>query len=507
MSVTTKSTAAPGATIAPRTRRELGRSRDLLPDAAAARWALIGLLCLAAGAYIWSRFIVLTQGLGGDEIHSAGIFINGGPSRIFDNSTWIPNDHMLFEVLSWATTGIIGSRTEATYRLWSVFPAMAAAILMTRWLWWRVDRWVALVFAVLATVSPLFFDLSTQARGYGIGFLAGVLLVIAADRLHRTETNRSFVMFSLAGLLGTLTLIDFVFPFLTVAGLLAVRPAVRRRLIVAVVVVGLVTFLWYLPVLSALLGWSGGFGQKLAWYGFVTQLLNDQFGIGIHDLFKPISATVGSAIAAVFILAGSISLWRRWERFLTALLLMPMLITYVAFDIGRLGIQPRFASFVLLPLIALLAAGIIAVGRWVSRNRGLAAATVALLVAASLLALVAFAKHVALAYAEEPLSAAQSVGTIVSESNFHGTIVSNTNESGYDFYLQPEHIQKYPLSQLERILYSDPVRLIYIQNVRAPSPDTTCLRQRGSARLEVRERRNGIVRVWLVPPLTGSGGG
>jgi hypothetical protein len=144
-------------------------SRDwLFPFEDGARVAAACLIALAGVVLLWSRLMMLAQSLFGDDAFSIIRYIEAGPGAIWSASNWLPNDHMLFEFLTWATTRILGSHTEPVYRLWSVLPGIAASALVAWWLWEREDPWAAAIFTVLATAAPIYFDLGTQARGYGL---------------------------------------------------------------------------------------------------------------------------------------------------------------------------------------------------------------------------------------------------------------------------------------------------------------------------------------------------
>ena len=49
----------------------------------------------------------------------------------------MPNNHVLYNLLSWVTTGAVG-RFEASYRIWSVVPGVAAVALAAWWAWKRI---------------------------------------------------------------------------------------------------------------------------------------------------------------------------------------------------------------------------------------------------------------------------------------------------------------------------------------------------------------------------------
>lgn len=64
-----------------------------------------------------------------DEVYSVVHYITPGPSAIF-GSNYVPNDHVLFELVTWVTVHITGGRSNAAYRLSLVIPALAAMAIM-----------------------------------------------------------------------------------------------------------------------------------------------------------------------------------------------------------------------------------------------------------------------------------------------------------------------------------------------------------------------------------------
>ena len=300
------------------------------------------LIALSGLVMLWSRLILINQSLWGDEAGSIARYIDGGPAAIWDVSRWIPNDHILFELLTWATTGVLGSHAEATYRLWGVFPAMAAGALMTYWLWRRIDRWAAAIFAVLGTAAPLYLDLSWQARGYG-RFLAGVLVVIGADLALRRGTRTSSLLLGLGGFVGMATLENFVGVF--IAAVLVVGSYRPRRLqaIVVLIYTGVATLIWYSPLLSKIIGYENPYGRRLPWYAFTYVPMRDLFGAGVNAIDPSISVTVGSIAAGLLIVLGGVVLWRRRERRLVGVLAAPPLATYLLIEAAA-KYAPRFGA-------------------------------------------------------------------------------------------------------------------------------------------------------------------
>ena len=486
------------------------RSTPVRPWLRGGKWGVAvvapALIVLAGAELVWTRLIMLPQGLWGDEAYSVFVYIHGGPSVIWSAARWIPNNHMLFEALTWATNGILGAHIETTDRLWSVFPAIAAVALMTSWLWRRVDRWEAAIFAVLATVAPLYFDLGVQARGYGLGFLAAALTLVAADRAAHSSARSDFLLLGVGGFVGMATLQDFLPQFLGTAAVLFVAyPTVRRRVAMTVICTGAVTLAWYAPVLSKILGYNNPYGVPLPWYGFITAPLRDLFGQSISSLDPSVSVTAGAVVAAVVLLAGIAELSRRRERSLGALLIVPAICTYLTIEVVT-GYLPRFVSFVMLPLLALAAIGLGGVGRQVFRSRQLVLAGVVLLVVCTVLTLGRFFRYSS-AYAQVPFEAANTAGLIINGvQGPPGPVVTNHSLTAFSDYIAPNPVRTVGPAALMHMFCAYRGRFVYLeQELFGPYPNTGCLIRRGSFRIALHERRSRVW-VWMVPALPNAAG-
>jgi hypothetical protein len=509
------------------------------------------LVALASLGLVWTRTLALEQGLWGDELYSVRAYIDRGPPGIFGH--YVPNDHMLFELLAWVGTAVSGDHSAAAYRFWAVAPAIAAGMLMAWWLWWRLDQWVAAIFAVLATSSPLFLDLGTEGRGYGLGFLAGVVMVIAADRFLWTRSRGSQALLAVGALVGIWTLPLIVLPFLGVAGVLMAHRALRRRVLSAVAVVGLASLLFYIPVLGDVVSSSGQrVGARLSWHAVVSGPVRDLLAPSVSLLLAHASVGVGEAIAAVLLLVGLATLWRRPERLLALLLVAPAVFTYLVLKLGGfyvvasfdshdqlpvLAIDDRFTSFLLLPLLAGMAVGVVELGRRLAavrvslprvhleRLRGRAPAgdasalrapagdasalranpmVAAVCLGAAVLSLFALGRIDSLARhdAAVPLESYAEVGAIVRSTGIWPTVTNSTHRLGLKYYIDPSGRRVRTLSPaaLEAMFCSSEAGFIYIEHpLYSPRVDTTCLRRRGAVAIEVPERRDRPITVYALP--------
>ncbi|MFM8412590.1 MAG: hypothetical protein ACKOCT_20250, partial [Alphaproteobacteria bacterium] len=183
-----------------------------------------------------SRAMLLRAGLWNDEAFTALFFIDRGPDAIL-RGDYIANDHVLFNLLTWYATESFG-REEFVYRLWSVVPGVLAIGALAEWTRRRLGVAVALSFLLIASTSPLHLELAVQARGYGLGFAAMAMLLVAAAGRAGTVPPLP-VLFAMAGIVGIWTLPVFVLPFLGEAAFLVSRPGARGRTLGAVAAVGL----------------------------------------------------------------------------------------------------------------------------------------------------------------------------------------------------------------------------------------------------------------------------
>ena len=78
-------------------------------------------------------------------------------------------------------------------------PFVAGVVLVTAWLHRRLGTLSGVLFLFLATVSPLLLDITRQARGYGLAFLAMSVLVVAALEATRTGSTWAVVAMCVSG--------------------------------------------------------------------------------------------------------------------------------------------------------------------------------------------------------------------------------------------------------------------------------------------------------------------
>jgi hypothetical protein len=471
----------------------------------------LGVLAAAGVLLAWMLLAALDESLWHDEAFTALNYVSRGPDEIFFG-TYVPNDHVLFNALAWLTTSAVGE-SEIAYRFWSVVPALAAAVVVVGWSWARLGRWVAVAVGLLIVTSPVLLVLARQARGYGLSMLAGVLMLVFADRLARERGSKSLLGFAAAGFIGTATLPVFAVAFAGQALPLLASRRTRKRVAAAVVAVGLGTLLLYAPLLDDIIDSAGQqFGRPLPWHGPLTALATDLLGPNVQIVSSaelppalPDVAVAGdNAIAATIVLAGAILLWRTGERMLTALVVLPPLCLYSVLTVGDFTVEPRFTSFLLLHAFVLAGCGIVGLigtvpAGWVRRIAVAAAAGVSLLA-------VAHTARLADDLHDLPHENFKAAAEVVRSRGATRVLTDSTRPQGLQYYLGVANVVQLPAAELERRFCSTGEEFVYVDHpFRAegeePPPDVRCLKRRGAKRVTVRQRDRGErIDVWTVRP-------
>lgn len=448
-----------------------------------------------------SRLALLGAGFWNDEAFTALFFVDRGPEAIL-RGDYIPNDHVLFNLLTWYATEALGRR-EVVYRLWSVIPGVLSAAALTEWTRRRLGIAVALAFLLLVATSPLHLELTVQARGYGLGFAAMSLLLAGAAGRSRGGPPR-FGVVAGAGLLGITTLPVFVLPFLGECAFLCTRPKGRAKALATVAAVGIASFAFYLPLLDAILASSGqDFGTMAAWTDVLAGPYRDLFSSWVDRMAtgvpRPLGATVFWAIAGL----GIADLTRRGDRLLAGTLVAPVLATYVSLAALNLQYVPRFVSYLLPPAALLLAMGLVAIGRRATHSlpRSLRGIAAALLVAAALV-LAADGARVAAEWSRTPLETYREALDVARHTGLRNVVVNSRFSAGFEWYRGGLRLTYPDPEALSALLCRRDQRFVFIDYPLYGRPfDATCLRERGIEPTVVRQRAGGTLgwmSVWVV---------
>jgi hypothetical protein len=329
-------------------------ANDLTNPLVAAGYIILGsILC-------WSRFAGLNHGYASDELMTVRNYVTAGPHEILVGH-YIPNNHELFSLLGWATTSIVGESAVAL-RLWSVVPFVLGVIIVTVWLHVRLGALSGLLLLFFATASPLLLDITRQARGYGLAFLAMGVLVVAALEAVRSPRPWAIVAFCSAGVVGTWTLPHFGLAFAATGLVLLTKRELRRPTAIGLAMSLVAVLAWYAPHLDDLVAGSRqDYGARIDGAWVITAPVDQILMPGLRSIDEVlVDPGLGLlvVVAALGLLIGSSPLVRSRD---SALILgAGVVTTVVTLWITRTQVAPRFFSFLLVPLLVLLASGIAA---------------------------------------------------------------------------------------------------------------------------------------------------
>jgi hypothetical protein len=485
--------------------KTIGRQGSRTRDFCIALCSVMGLVL------VWSRFANLGTSFWSDEAYSAFYYSNRGPHGIWFG-TYVPNNHVLYELLSWVTTGAIG-RFEASYRIWSVVPGAAAVVLAAWWIWKRIGPIAGTAVVVLATVSPVHLVLTPQARGYGLAMFAGVVMLLGAVRAGETKATRDVVLFAVGAVIGIWTLPVFALAAIGQAGVLLWDKTLRKRALLTCLVIAVLSIVWYSPMLGGIFdSASQQFGTRLAVVGTVTGVYHHLAAPTISNAMPfPLHSTLNEVatffVIALLTIAAVVRLWKRDERVLLANLLVPIFFTYLVLVIGKFYVQPRFASYLLFHVIVFLAIG---VQQWwdiVARTYVLKAIVA---IAITVVAIVGCSRVASLteAQAKVPWENEKFVAELAKATGLNYVFTDSTHPGALYYYMGENHVVAMHASAVQKQSYcAVKSRFIFVddQYHQVVSPNIKCLTDRKAVKIEVPQqlyppiRRPGAVTVYLVP--------
>jgi hypothetical protein len=456
---------------------------------------------------LWSRLGSLNQSLWHDEIYSVVHYVHTGPTTIISGG-YVPNDHVLFNLLNYGTTQVLGE-SEVTLRLWSVLPALAAAATIVWWAWRELGPWTAVVLAVLVATSPVHHDLAREARGYGLLFLAGAFMLVFSYRVAVGGSTRAWVLLGLAGVVGAFTAPQFALGFVGQSVPLLVRPDLRKRALLMLGAVALVLGLLYAPLLGDIAGSpetvSGG---PLPWHGVVSgpaqYLLQPSFDLLAGrptDAYQIVASDPDRILAGVLALIGAIVLWRARARMLCALLVVPVLFVYSVLTLARFHVHERYGSFLLFHALVLGAIGIIGLVRVLPRGvpRYAAGSAAAAIGTVMLMQTIDHSDR----FQELPRENFKQVAKVVRAHGESKIVTDSTRPDGLRYYLGQQNMTVLPSAVLEESLCSASPPAVFVEHPyrssgENPPPDVGCLARRGAVRVRVSQRdRGGHIDVWV----------
>lgn len=462
------------------------------------RLALVAAGCLLVAAMIVPRVAVLGQSLWHDEIYTIQHYVSGGPGAIF--GSYGTNDHMLFNVLAWLTVWLPGL-PDALYRVWGELPFLVGVATVVLWLRVRAGSTAALVFAFLAAASPMLLELTTEARGYGLSFLAASVLVVSGHELAVAPGRRGFAtLFCAAGVAGTWTVPDFALPFAGATAALVLVTPLRRPFAVRLGISAIAVAAWYAPTLGRLLGSTGQqYGDRLPWH---TPITGGPVLFGAAFDLTPSTPTGRLVIVAVVVPLLLLGLWEASRTLprLVAPTVAAVTLTFLALTVLRFYVEQRFLSYLLVPLFvyagigaqALLRRRVVAIVGWAALLAAGGAATVHFVRAADATIRLPFENNRAAAAA---VAAATHGGAVPVVVNTHAP-------DDLRYYLPPSAYLIVPQQQgLERRLCGPhPHGLVFVQQpFFVATVSTRCLARAGAVPHRFRQRARGhLITVWVL---------
>ena len=488
----------------------LERASELLRRSEPPGWLAGTVLAGCAAFLAWALFGALNQSLWHDEAYSVLYYTSGGPSDILFGD-YVPNDHVLFNLMAWLTTNVVGE-SEVAYRIWSVVPGLAASVAIAWWAWVRLGRAVAVTAGLLVATSPMVLLLVRDARGYGLALLAGAVALISAELFARDRSRGALLGFGAAGLVGIATLPVFSIAFVGQALPLLARRELRVRAAVTVGIVGLLSLLFYAPLLGDILDSAGQqFGRRLPWHGPLSAPMTDLLGPNVQIVFgsgappelPDSSVRPDNAIAAGLAAAGLVMLLRSGARTVGALLAVPVLFLYTVLTIARFFVEPRFASFLLFHVILLAAVGVVGLIALLPTTLPRAVG-IAVGVAAALFVVV-HAARLTDAVHDLPRENFKDAAQIARSAGSDPILTDSVRPTGLQYYLGFDGISVLAREALQDRFCSRGEGYTYIEHPfrsagDPPPPDLSCLRRRHARMTRVLQRdRGGHIDVWVVP--------
>ena len=461
----------------------------------AASYSSLGLLLCA------SRLFGLGRGYSSDELMTVRDYVREGPYEIFVGH-YVPNNHQLFSILGWATSELVGE-SEVALRLWSTVPFIAGVIVVTAWLHVRLGAPSGLLFLFLATASPLLLDITRQARGYGLAFLAMGVLVVAALEAARSPRAWTIIAFCSAGVVGTWTLPHFGIAFAATGLVLLTKRELRQPTAIGLMASFLVIIAWYTPHLDDLVASSRqDYGARIDGAWVVTAPIDQILMPGLRWIDEVLVAPGLGAlviVAALGLLIGSSPLLR--SRDSTLILGAGVVATVVTLWLTRTHVAPRFFSFLLVPLLVLLASGIAAILSRSATSRRAGVRTVLAVTTVGLVAVISapYVEMVTRLPRESIHDVAATIGTVAPPSAPVFAYVPYPRD--LEFYLgRPVETPRTP-DQLRRICHAPRDVVFVSQPWLLPQVTVSCTQRTGARHLRFAQYARGEeVNVWLIPP-------
>jgi len=415
---------------------------------------------------LWSRTTGLSQSLWKDETRAVAEVIRHGPGTILFHDLAL-DDHVLFNLVAWVLSVVPGD-DEIGYRLGAVLPSMAGLLVLAIGLRRRLGAVTAAVATILLVASPVHIDLSKQARGYGLAFLAMSLLVVAAIDLAGSPdarepaaapTRAALRTFTAAGVIGCLGFVFFAVPFIITALALVAGRTIdfTRRIAARVAVVAVTTAVVYARGIDQLARSAGDFRDHRSLPRATPSLIVAGPRIFFLPTFDAASNSVGivpsefTRVALYGLLVpsmvlGCFAVARVQQRPRAACVLaLGVVGTPAVMVLARLAIAERYWAWSMIPMSVLAGVGVQQAFGFVGglgprRLRGMIAALTAVITVAVIGAVTLGTTRATRHNAHVPLEDFKHAGALMDdfESRYGpvGLLVATDNAAGLDYYVR-----------------------------------------------------------------------
>ena len=317
--------------------------------------AVVAAYAVLGSALVWSRLFHLGHSFWNDEILMVDGYVRAGAGKILTGPSI---NHELMALLSWVLSSAVGE-SEVGFRLLSAVPFVLGVLLVTAWLHVRLGALSGVLFLFLATVSPLLLDITRQARGYGLAFLAMSVVVVAA--LEALETGRvlAVVAMCVGGVLGSWTIPQLAIAFIATGAVLLLDRRTRVSSAVGLTISLAAVVAWYAPHSGAVEGAAQIPDGVVISFPWVVTAPIDQIVLPALIWIDGTALVAGPIwlplVLLVAIVAAASPLMRHWRSALV--LWSGTVLTVVALWIESAYVIPRYLSFLLVPLFIALASG------------------------------------------------------------------------------------------------------------------------------------------------------
>jgi hypothetical protein len=462
-------------------------------------WTTVVAYAVLGAVLLGSRVIGIDRSFWHDEIVTVRDFIEPGPREIVAGELL---NHELYSLLAWLTSVAVGL-DETALRMWSVAPFIAGVIVVVTWLHIRLGAPSAIAFLFFASCSPMLLDVTRQARGYGLAFLAMAVLVVAALEAARSGDGWTVVTFCLAGVAGSFTLPNFAVAFIATSIVLMIDRRLRARVLFGLVASVVALFALYVPHLGA--AEEASREEYGAWIGATGLITAPIDQILLPALLRldgapPVASLAWLPVVALFVIPMLSSPLLKKRQTALILCVGPVTTVVALWAVGTY-VVPRYLSYLLVPLLMLLATGCASVlSRLGSSRPGARTLVVVMILAVVAVAFIGAASQVLRKPREAHRDAAAAVRAMLPA----GAPI-------YAYMLQPTDVAHYvrgPVRALTSPEAVDAVACTETQTValvtqpwRVRALGTPCDGRAGLRRVRLEQyARGGHIDVWFIPP-------